>query len=252
MKKYSDLEYLRLPKWNRFVYTLVCLIVGIPTGIFNFFKKIWSAVVDILGFIKDEIVDIIITFRDGDWKTRTSFVVMGFGSIARGQVLRGLLFLLMQVVFIVYMFCGGAHWMSMLPSLGKQGPEVTYDPILDVPVTTYHDNSFKILLYGVLTMFFIVGLIFTWRVNVKQNKISEQILRSGKKLKSGKEDLRSLVDDKFHATLLALPLMGILIFTVMPIVFMILVAFTNYDSLHNNYRVGTCDGVYCGARGAKM
>ena len=235
MKKYSDLEYLRLPKWNRFVYTLVCLIVGIPTGIFNFIKKIWSAVVEILGFIKDEIVDIAITFRDGDWKTRTSFLIMGFGNIARGQVLRGLLFLLMQVVFIVYMFCGGAHWMSMLPSLGKQGPEVTYDPILDVPVTTYHDNSFKILLYGVLTMFFIIGLIFTWRVNVKQNKISEQILRSGKKLRSGKEDMRSLVDDKFHATLLALPLMGILIFTVMPIVFMILVAFTNYDSLHNGF-----------------
>ena len=235
MKKYSDLEYLRLPKWNRFVYTLICMIVSIPSGILNFFKKIFSAVVGIFTVIKDEVVDVLVTFRDGDWKTRMSFVIMGFGSIARGQVLRGLLFLLMQVVFIVYMIFGGAHWMSMLPSLGKQGPEVTYDPILDVPVTTYHDNSFKILLYGVLTMFFIIGLIFTWRININQNKISEQILRSGKKLKSGKEDLRSLVDDKFHATLLALPLMGILIFTVMPIVFMILVAFTNYDSLHNGY-----------------
>ena len=70
---------------------------------------------------------------------------------------------------------------------------------------------------------------------MKQNRISEQILASGKKLKSGKDDLRSLVDDKFHATLLSLPLMGILIFTVMPIVFMILVAFTNFDSLHDGY-----------------
>ena len=235
MKKYSDLEYLRLPKWNRFVYTLVCMIVGIPSGIFNFFKKIFTVVGSFFVLLKNEIVDIFVTFRDGDWKTRVSFLVMGFGNIARGQVLRGLLFLLMQVVFIVYMIFGGAHWMSMLPSLGKQGPEVTYDPILDVPITTYHDNSFKILLYGVLTMFFIVGLIYTWRVNIKQNKIAEQILKSGKKLRSGKQDLKSLVDDKFHATLLALPLVGILIITVKPIVFMILVAFTNYDSLHNGY-----------------
>ena len=235
MKKYSDLEYLKLSKWDRFVYTLVCTICAIPGSILNFFKMVWSVIVGFCGKVKDEFVDIFVTFRDGDWKTKISFVIMGFGSIARGQVLRGLLFLLMEVVFIVYMIFGGAHWMSMLPSLGKVGPSVTIDPVLDVPVTTYGDNSFKILLYGVLTMFFIVGLIFTWRVNIKQNKISEQIIKSGKKLRSGKEDLRSLVDDKFHATLLALPLMGILIFTVMPIVFMILVAFTNYDSMHNGY-----------------
>jgi arabinogalactan oligomer/maltooligosaccharide transport system permease protein len=87
----------------------------------------------------------------------------------------------------------------------------------------------------VLTIFFIIGLIYTWRVNIKQNKISEEILKSGKKLRSGKDDLRSLVDDQFHKTLLALPLVGILIFTVMPVIFMILVAFTNYDSLNNGY-----------------
>ena len=44
-----------------------------------------------------------------------------------------------------------------------------------------------------------------------------------------------MVDDQFHKTLLALPLTGILIFTVLPIVFMILVAFTNYDGTHNGY-----------------
>jgi arabinogalactan oligomer/maltooligosaccharide transport system permease protein len=44
-----------------------------------------------------------------------------------------------------------------------------------------------------------------------------------------------MVDDQFHKTLLALPMTGILIFTVLPIVFMILVAFTNYDGTHNGY-----------------
>ena len=43
------------------------------------------------------------------------------------------------------------------------------------------------------------------------------------------------MDDQFHKTLLALPLTGILIFTVLPILFMILVAFTNYDGTHNGY-----------------
>ena len=235
MKKYSDLEYLQLSKWKRFVYALVCGFFAIPSGIGNFFKKIGLGIFGALVKVKDEIVDIFVTFRDGDWKTKVSFVIMGFGNIARGQILRGLLFLLMEAVFIVYMIFGGAHWISMLPSLGLQGPEKVYNPVLDVTTTVYHDNSFKILLYGVLTIFFIIGLIFTWRVKIKQNKFAEQILRSGKKLKSGKQDLRSLVDDQFHATLLSLPLVGILVFTVMPIVFMILVAFTNYDSLNNGF-----------------
>ena len=235
MKKYSDLEYLRLPKWHRFLYTLVCLIVGIPTGIWGGIKTIGLAVVKFAKGVAAEVMDIFNTFRFGDWKTRISFLVMGFGSLARGQILRGLLFLLMEVVFIGYMVLTGARWLAQLPTLGTKGPETYIDPIYDVPVTIYNDNSFKILLYGVLTVFFIIGFVFTWRVNVKQNKISQQIIASGKKLKSGKDDLRSLVDDKFHATLLALPLVGILIFTVMPIVFMILVAFTSYDSLHDGY-----------------
>lgn len=235
MKKYSDLEYLRLPKWHRFLYTLLCLIVGIPTGIWNGIKSIGRAFVKFGKRVASEFTDIFLTFKNGDWKTRISFFIMGFGSLARGQILRGLLFLLMEIVFIGYMVLAGARWLAQLPSLGVQGPETYMDPIYEVPVTIYHDNSFKILLYGILTIFFIVGFIFTWRVNVKQNKISEEILNSGKKLKSGKDDLRSLVDDKFHATLLSLPLMGILIFTVMPIIFMILVAFTSYDSLHDGY-----------------
>ncbi|MBQ8150577.1 MAG: sugar ABC transporter permease [Clostridia bacterium] len=160
---------------------------------------------------------------------------MGFGNIARGQILRGLLFLVFEVVFIGYMILTGAHWLSMLPSLGKVGPTEEYSIVYDTYVTKYGDNSFKILLYGVLTIFFIIAFIYTWRVNVKQNKLAEQILRSGKKLKSGKDDLRSLVDDQFHKTLLALPLTGILVFTVLPIVFMILVAFTNYDGTHDGY-----------------
>ena len=235
MKKYSDLEYLKLPKWNRLVYTIMCLICGIPSGIVGFFKNIFGAVAKGFKAVYDEIADILMTFVHGDWKTKISYLVMGFGSIARGQILRGILFLLMEVIFIGYMALYGVYWMSMLPSLGKVGPQKVYNYIYDTYEFSYNDNSFKILLYGVLTVFFIIGFIFTWRVNVKQNKISEQILATGKKLKSGKDDLRSLVDDNFHATLLSLPLLGILIFTVMPMIFMILVAFTNYDSLHDGY-----------------
>jgi len=235
MTKYSDLEYLKLSKGEKLLYKITQFFCAIPRKILGLFVALWNLIKKTGSAIGREAKDIIFTFIHGDWKTKISFFVMGFGNLARGQILRGLLFLFFQIIFIGYMILAGGYWLSMLPSLGKVGPVEEYDYIFDAYVTTYNDNSFKILLYGVLTIFFVIAFIYTWRVNVRQNKLAEQILKSGKKLKSGKDDLRSMVDDHFHTTLLALPMTGILIFTVLPIVFMILVAFTNYDGAHDGY-----------------
>ncbi len=235
MKTLTDLEYLKLSKGQRLVHRICSFFASIPTGLKNLVLSIGRGIGKAAVGIKDEFADLWNTFKNGDTPTRVSYLIMGFGNLCRGQILRGLLFLLFEIVFIAYMALSGWYWLSMLPSLGKVGPVKEYNVIYDTYVTTYHDNSFKILLYGVLTIFFIIAFIYTWRVNIRQNKLAMQILRSGKKLKSGKDDLRSLVDDQFHKTLLALPLTGILIFTVLPIVFMVLVAFTNYDGNHDGY-----------------
>ena len=235
MKQYSDLEFLQLSKWQKFSYRFIAFFCGIPGAIVGLFKTIGNFFKKAGLTVANECKDIVATFREGDVNTKVSYLIMGWGSLRRGQILRGILFFLFEVIFIAYMVTTGSYWLSKLGTLGTQGPTEEYNAIMDQYVTTYHDNSFKILLYGVLTIFFIVAFIYTWRVNIKQNKIAEQILRSGKKLKSGRDDLRSLVDDQFHKTLLALPMTGILIFTVMPILFMVLVAFTNYDGTHNGY-----------------
>ncbi len=235
MKQYSDLEFLRLSKWQRFCYKFLAFFAAIPRAIANFFINIGKGIKKCCLRVAAEFRDIGQTFVNGDWKTKVSFLVMGFGNLTHGQILRGVMFLLFEAVFIFYMIFTGGYWLSMLPSLGKQGPTNDYDAIYDSYTTHYHDNSFKILLYGVLTIFFIVAFIYTWRMNVKQCKIIDQITKKGGKLKGSRDDLRSLVDESFYKTLLALPLTGILVFTVLPIVFMILVAFTNYDGAHNGF-----------------
>ncbi len=273
MKQYTDLEYLKLSKPERFANKFSRFFFGIPRALLKALKAIGRFFVKIGKAIANVFLKIGRTFARGDWKTRVSYFVMGFGNLARGQILRGLLFLLFEIVFIGYIAIWGWKWLAQIGSLGTMGPEDVYDEIYDTYITIYHDNSFKILLYAVLTIFFIVGFIVTWYFNIEQNRIAEEIIGSSqrkalknackkelkaasddvsrdeirarykaeieavpvKKLKSGKDDLRSLVDDQFHKTLLALPLIGILIFTVMPIVFMVLVAFTNYDGAHNGY-----------------
>ncbi|MBP3637162.1 MAG: sugar ABC transporter permease [Clostridia bacterium] len=44
--------------------------------------------------------------------------------------------------------------------------------------------------------------------------------------------MASMLDSQFHKTLLAIPTAGVTMFTILPIIFMILVAFTNYDNQH--------------------
>ena len=228
MKQYTDLELLKLSKPKRAGYKFKLFFASIPGKFKNLFVKIGRFFKNLGLGIVHWFRDIGLTFVHGDWKTKVSYFIMGFGNIARKQVLRGLLFLFFEVIFILYMIYFGGPYLSRLYILGTV--ESVQDPATGTIV--YGENSFNIMLYGVLTLFFIVAFIYTWNLNIKQNRINEEIIKDKKKLASAKDDLRALVDENFHKTLLALPVLGILIFTVLPIFFMILVAFTNYDKEH--------------------
>ena len=243
MKRLNDLDYLKLSKFQAFLYNLKLFFCAIPMwfkklglGIAGFFKNCGIA-------IKNEIIDIITTFTQGNWAVKLSFLIFGFGNFYYGQIMRGILFLVFEIVFFGYMFVpsGGLYWLAkgnwfqVGKTVGTVQGGFQYDPIYDTDVWVTGDDSVKVMLYGLLTIIFIVAFIYTWRLQVKQCRICMNITAKGKKVKSGKQDLRSLLDDQFHKTLLALPLTGILAFTVLPIIYMVLVAFTSYDAAHDGY-----------------
>ncbi len=243
MNRLTDLEYLKLNKFQAFLYKLKMFFLAIPAffvslgkGIAKFFAKCGLA-------IKDEAVDIATTFTKGNWAVKLSFFIFGFGNFYYGQILRGILFLLFEVVFFVYLFLpsGGLYWMGKCnwfqtgETIGTVQGKFEYDWVYDLDVWVPGDDSVKVLLYALLTVVFIVAFVVTWRIQVKQCRLCMDITANGRKIKSGKDDLKSLVDDQFHKTMLALPLTGILIFTVLPIVYMVLIAFTSYDAKHDGY-----------------
>lgn len=243
MKRLSDLDYLKLNKWQAFWYKFGLFFCAIPL----FFKNIGLAIVNFfkkcgIG-IKNEFVDIITTFTKGNWAVKLSFFIFGFGNFFYGQIMRGILFLLFEIVFIVYMFVpsGGIYWLlkgnwfKTGATVGVEQGRFEYDIIYDTDVWVAGDDSVKVMLYGLLTIIFIVAFIYTWRLQVKQCRICMEITAKGKKVRSGKDDIKSLLDDEFHKTMLALPLTGILVFTVLPIIYMVLVAFTSYDAAHDGY-----------------
>ena len=257
MKKLNTLEYLKLKKLQRFLYDAKGFFCAIPGWFVGLFVKLFAIIKDGAIAIKDGFLDIITTFVKGNWAVKLSFLIFGFGNLYYGQIARGILFLLFEIAFFVYMFAiptsvdpttllpnyrvqSGANWLKSVNWFGlgdsntvgdiQQSANV-YDPELDVYVTLPGEDSTRVLFNALLAVIFIIAFIYTWRMQVKQCRICMDITAQGKKIKSGKDDLKSLLDDQFHKTLLTPSLLGILIFTVLPMIFMILIAFTNYSDV---------------------
>ena len=178
--------------------------------------------------VKQGFKEIGLTFIEGDFKTKISYLIFGFGPIMRGQILIGAAMLLMEVLFFWYMAGFGWQYFSKITTLGTVATQKVGRK------TVYGDNSFLILLFGVLSIFAVLAFLAVWYLNIRENRKEELLLKSGKKLPSNKDAFFSLFDKNFDKTLLALPVTGIFVFTVLPIVFMICVAFTNYDKNHQS------------------
>ena len=229
MTEITGLDYIKLSKKERFKYNFLHFLHKIPLFFKNLGIKIAKFAVKFgKGFV-NYFKTLFLTFKDGDWKTRTSFFIMGFGSFARKQIFRGILFLGFQVIFILYMIFYGGYYIGKLNSLGYYYEATKTTASGEV---VYGVNSFDVLLFGIMSLFFIAAFLWTWNQNIKQNRINQQIEAENKHIATAKDDLRAIVDKDFHRTLLTIPTIGILIFTLLPIFFMILVAFTSYDKNH--------------------
>ena len=172
--------------------------------------------------------------KDGSYKTRLSLLVMGFGQIAEGQILKGILYLLVQGLFLLFMIFFGGRYIFHLFSgdLGTRLAGERWNEELQLFEKIQGDNSFLILLYGVVSIIFLLLFLIIWGMNVKGNYANDLRLREGKRLPTFREDMQSLINERFYVPLLSVPFVGLLVFTVMPLVFMVLIAFTNYDYAH--------------------
>ncbi len=162
-----------------------------------------------------------------------SCLIMGLGNIVAGQIIKGLLFLAIEVGVILYLVgtTGGFHWLSMLPSLGDKLAEKVWDEDQGVYVYTEGDNSQQILLYAVATMAIIIVLIVFWRASVRSGYQALSTKKSGKHVPTIVDDVKGLFNQNIHKLLMTPPFLCLLVFTVIPLFYMMLMAFTNYSKV---------------------
>ncbi|NMB19050.1 MAG: sugar ABC transporter permease [Erysipelothrix sp.] len=171
-------------------------------------------------------------FKTGDIKTRLSYVFFGAGSFLRKQYVRGFTFLSLQIIGIIYLINSGFSRIKGLATLGTVVQGKTFDEERGIYVYTQGDNSMLFLLFGVLAVLIIIGLVFLYYLNIKNAIHNQKLVEEGKPLPTFKEDVQDLLDSRFHITVLSLPTILTLMFTVLPLIFMILIAFTNFDQNH--------------------
>lgn len=192
---------------------------GFLSGLARFFKKIGNRFVA-FGH----------RFMDGSVGTKVSHFIMGFGNILRKQIIKGLIFLSLQAGFIYLMVASpkvnktpfGIKALVNLTTLGTEAGDIFTDT----------DNSMLMLLFGVVTLGAIVVFIAAYLANIRSTYKADVDVREGKKATSFLQDCKALLDERFHIAMLTPAIIGIVVFTILPTIFMILIAFTNFDSLH--------------------
>ncbi len=158
--------------------------------------------------------------KGANGKVTASMLVMGLGQLLYKQWGKGLLFLAVQLGYIYYLVTIGARDLFGFFTLGS----VASNPWYGIA----GDNSVIMLIMGVLA-FIVTGLYITvYIVNIKDAYGTQKRVEAGKAPKRFQEELAELLDGKFYQTVLFLPIVGVCIFNILPVVFMILVAFTNY------------------------
>ena len=171
-------------------------------------------------------------FQKGNSITKLSLLIFGLGNIMNKQIARGIIFLALEIGYWAYMIGFGFQSLVNFVTLGTVTQGQVYNEAKGIYEYSQGDNSMLCLLYGVITIALTAAIVFVAFISCKSAFCTQYRKEKGMKIPSFRDDIRSLKEENLHSLLLTFPLIGIIIFTIIPLIFMILIAFTSYDHEH--------------------
>lgn len=150
---------------------------------------------------------------------KLSMLVWGIGQLIYGQIVKGIILLTVFAGLLWYFIAQGFHDIVGFFTLGTVQE--------DLWLGTAGDNSMRMLILGLFAMFLLVFALVIWYANIKDASFTARMKQGGVKPRTFKQSLTTMADAKFHIAALSVPVIGVCIFSILPIVFMILIAFTD-------------------------
>lgn len=171
-------------------------------------------------------------FVKGDLFTKLSLLVWGIGYLGHRQVIKAVLVTVVEAIGVYFLAVSGIPNLAKFGTLGTVQMEMVFDFASGKNVANNYDNSFSILLISVVAILVIAAMVIAAMGVVNSNYELQKLIADGKKPNTFRQDVNEYLNGKFYVTLLTLPVLGVIIFTVVPLFLLICVAFTNYDQQH--------------------
>ncbi|MFE0556451.1 ABC transporter permease subunit [Paenibacillus sp. FSL W8-0187] len=160
-----------------------------------------------------------------------SAICMGLGQLYNRQWIKGVLLLIVGIFSLYYFInnLGDAIW--GMTTLGEQGSHL--EKVNGLTQMVAGDHSINLLIEGLITMIMFAIFLIGYYANIKNAYNAGKLREQGGKPNNFRQTLYYIFEWKFAQSFLTLPAIGILFFTVMPIIFMVMLAFTNYSAPNN-------------------
>lgn len=168
----------------------------------------------------------------GDIFVKLSLILMGAGYCRRKQFVKAILITIFEVAVIAFTFGFAMDYVPKFGTLGTVKQQSVFNVVTMKNEFNDYDHSFMILLFSLVSFVVWAIAIAVYFNNIISVYKLQKMAEEGKHINTFREDMREFLNKKFHITLLALPVTGIIVFTVVPLLVLILVAFTNYDQQH--------------------
>jgi arabinogalactan oligomer/maltooligosaccharide transport system permease protein len=168
----------------------------------------------------------------GDLFVKLSLLWWGAGYVRRKQYVKAVIMTALEAAVILFTILFAMDYVPKFGSLGTVQAEKVFN--MDTMKSEFndYDHSFKILLFSLFSFVVWFAAIIVWIKNVINVYKLQKMEENGEHINTFREDMKTYIGERFHITLLTLPVLGIVVFTLIPILLLVFVAFTNYDQNH--------------------
>jgi len=160
-----------------------------------------------------------------------SVLYMGLGQLYNRQWIKGILFLVFNTAVLTYLIQNLYQGIWGIVTLGEKTQ--SFEKVGRITQVVQGDHSIYLLISGLITIFVLIIYLIVFILNIRDAHSNGKLRDEGKKVNNFRETWAHITDKKFPLLLLAIPIAGVFFLTIMPIIFMIMLAFTNYSSPNN-------------------
>ncbi len=168
----------------------------------------------------------------GDIFVKLSLLWWGAGYVRRKQYVKAIIMTVLEAAVVLFTIFFAMKYVPKFGTLGTVKAEKIFNPQTMKSEFNDYDHSFMILLFSLFSFVVWFVAVIVWIKNTANVYKLQLMEEKGEHINTFKEDIRMYVGEKFHITLLTLPVLGVVVFTLIPILLLIFVAFTNYDQQH--------------------